>query len=203
MTDLDQALIDAVIAETVEFGRFDLSIERVSARSGISLAELRGLYPDVQTVVEAVHDAVFERFLDRLTRACDAQTAWPLKVKVGIGVALDLAAASPATARFLMLDSLAADRPLALRAIESRERLAGLLAAGRSETALGASLPVGAEKVLVAGVSGVILARLVSGEAEHLPALAPQLVELTLLFYLGPEEAAEVARRPRPGDEDR
>ena len=193
MTHPDQALIDAVIAETGQ---------RVGARSGISPADLRDLYPDIQAAVEAVHEAVFGRFLDRLGRACDAQATWPLKVKVGIGVALDLAAASPATARFLMLDSLAADPPLVLKAIESRERLAGLLAAGRSETALGASLPAGVEKVLIAGLSGVILARLVSGEAEHLPALAPQLVELTLLFYLGPEEAAEVARRPRPRVED-
>jgi AcrR family transcriptional regulator len=198
MTDRDQALIDAVVEETIEVGTFDLSVERVSARAGISQSEFHERFSDERAAVDAAHEVLFERFVDRLLRVCDAQPNWPLKVKAGIGLALDLTAASPVRARFLMLDPPIADRDLILKAIESRDRLARLLAAGRSETPNGSILPAITEQVLVAGVWGVILARLAGGEAEHLPALAPQLVELTLIPYLGRGEAAEVARRPRP-----
>ncbi len=198
LTDRDQALIDALVEETVASGHVDFSVKQVTSRSGLSPADFRRRFPSKRAAVEAVHEMLIESFALRLGRACAAQPSWSLKVKVGIGMTLDLAAASPAKARFLMLDSLAADRELVLMAIESRERLGRLLAAGRSETIHGGALPAITEQVLVAGIAGVILARLVSGEAEHLPALAPQLVEFTLTPYLGRAEAAEVARRPRP-----
>ena len=198
MADHEPALIEAVIVEAVEAGRADIAPERISARAEISSSAFSACFPSVQAAVEAAHETLFEDFLGRLVRVCDAQPNWPLRVKVGVAAALDLAAASPVRARFLMLDSLAVDRALVLKAIESRERIARLLAAGRSDTRHGPILPAVTEQMLIAGISGVILARLVSGEAKHLPALAPQLVEFTLIPYLGREEAAEVARRPRP-----
>lgn len=197
-----KALFDAVAVETAEVGYRDLSVEGVFARAAISEPSLRAEFTDKLTLVETAQEDLFERFLARLMRVCAAQSSWPLKVKVGVGVTLDSAVASQAAARFLLVDSLGINRKTMERALESRDRLASLLGAGRSETIYGSTLPGITEQVLVAGLTGVIAARVVGDEAEHLPGLAPQLVELILLPYLGSEAAAEVARRPRPQSAD-
>lgn len=193
-----QALFDATAAEIAEVGYQDLSVERVVRRAGVSGSFFRTHFADDLALVEAAQQDLFERFLTRLQRACGVRSSWPLKVKVGVGVTLDLAAAAPDKARFLVVDSPGISRETALRAIECRDRLARLLAAGRPGTPHGSDLPGNIEEALIGGVIGVIEARVVGGEAEHLPALAPQLVELILLPYLGPEAATEAARRPRP-----
>lgn len=197
-----EALIEAIAAEMVDGGFAKLSIEGVTARAGVPRSCFEDSFEDLGTAVSVAHGILFERFVGRLQRACKAQPSWPLKVKVGIGLTLDLVAAFPARARFLMLDSLTSDPELSRQGVEARDRLAALLGSGRSSSPYGAALPGITEQALVGGLASVILARLVSGEAEHLPALAPELVELTLVPYLGAEEAAAVARRPRPQIDD-
>lgn len=198
MTDSRAALIEAAVAEAVEGGYLELTAERIAARAGVPAAAFQASFGGEQEAIEAAYEAVFGCFETRLLQACETQPSWPLKVKAGIGVTLDLAAASPLEARFLTLDTMAANRALVRRMFDSRDRLSRLLVAGRTETPRGADLPGLVEQVLIAGVAGVISSQLQAGQAEHLPALAPQLVELTLLPYLGSEAAAAVANRPRP-----
>jgi len=193
-----EALIDAVAAETVEMGYANISAERIVARAGLPGPSFDAVFPDLRTAVATAHETLFERFADRLVRACETQSNWPLKVKVGIGLTLDLAAASPVRAQFLLLESAASDPKLARQVLESRDRLVRLLATGRSEIPEAAGLPGVTEQALIGGLAGLISSQIVNGDAENLPSLAPELVELTLLPYLGAEEATAVARRPRP-----
>lgn len=202
MREQEEALIDAAVAEMVERGYADLSVEAVTGRAGVPRSAFDARFGGKQDIVEFAYEALFERFVARLLRVAETQPSWPLKVKVGIGVTLDLAAAEPVKAQFLTHDTLATSEALIRQKFESRERLAGLLAAGRAETPHGAELPGILEQTLIAGIAWVISAQLRGGDAEHLPALAPQLVELTLIPYLGRGEAAAAARRPRPTVED-
>jgi hypothetical protein len=143
-------------------------------------------------------DVAFERFLGQLLHACSAQDEWPLKVKVAIGATLDYAAAAPAQAALLDLDRLSTDGRLARRAIDAKDHLASLLVSGRRLSARGAALPTLTEQMIVAGLAGVVSTRLVEGDAHRLPELAPQLVQLALVPYLGQDEAARIATRPPP-----
>jgi hypothetical protein len=80
------------------------------------------------------------------------------------------------------------------RVLASNDHLAGLLSAGRQHNPRGADLPALTEKALVGAVSAIIAGRLMNGEAERLPELEPELVQLVLTPYVGAEEAARVAR---------
>jgi AcrR family transcriptional regulator len=198
-------LIDAVVAETVEVGYGAVSVEGIVRRARASQASFEARFADERAAVGAAYECRFEYYFRRLLRACKAQSDWPLKVKVGIGVTLDMAAATPVDAQFLAVETMAVGDDFLQRVLDSRDRLARLLLSGRTESRYGAELPGITEAVLVAGVAGVISAQLRAGETKHLPAVAPQLVELTLTPYLGREKAVEVARRPRPrveGDHD-
>jgi AcrR family transcriptional regulator len=198
-----ELLLGAVAAVIAERGFVDLTAEAVAARAELPESAFHLHFAGVEEAAEAAHQAFFELFRTRLVRACDAQPGWPLKVKVGIGVALDLAAAAPAQMLLLTFDSLTGSREIARRSAEARDQLARLLAAGRAETPGGASLPMLTEPVLVGGLLSVVAAQLVAGEAQRLPGLAPELVMFTLLPYLGAEEAARVARRPKSKPEGR
>lgn len=198
MREQEAALIDAAVSVLVEKGFGDLTVEAVVARAEVPRSTFDARFAGKQAVVEFAYETLFEQFLRRLSRAIEAQPSWSLKVKVGIGATLDMAAAEPVKAQFVTLDTLATNKSLVHQRFESRERLARLLAAGRTEILHGAELPGVVEQTLIAGIAWVISSQLRNGEAEQLPALAPQLVELTLTPYLGREEAAKVARRPRP-----
>jgi AcrR family transcriptional regulator len=201
-TEARDGLIAAAVAETVEVGYGAVSVEGIIRRAGSSRASFDAQFAGKQAAVEAAYERRFEQYLDRLLRACEAQSDWPLKVKVGIGVTLDMAAASPVDAQFLVLETMAVSHDFLQAVLHSRDRLSRLLISGRTGTPHGAELPGITESVLVAGIAGVIAAQLRAGETKHLPAVAPQLVQPTLTPYLGREKAAEVARRPRPRVDD-
>jgi AcrR family transcriptional regulator len=200
--DLRQKLLEAVVAETAAFGHAGVTEERIIRKAGVTRAWFLSQFADKEAAVEAAYRCRFEHYIGLLRQTCDLQSSWPLKVKVGIGVTLDLAAASPDEARFL-LETMAGTRSTAGGKLDSRDRLARLLVAGRTETPAGAELPGLLESALIGGIAGVVSAQLRAGEANRLPALAPDLVELTLMPYLGREGAAAVARRPRPEPLDR
>lgn len=197
-TDWRERLIQAIVTETVHSGYAGLTIERIVRRAGATPDLFYSQFADKKAAVEAAYESLFGKYLSRLLQTCKAQSTWPLKVKVGIGATLDMVAASPVEAQFLTVEAMAINDDFRRRVLDSRDRLARLLAAGRTESPHGAELPGVIESALVGGIAGVILTQLQDGEAKHLPALAPELVELTLTPYLGREEAAAVAGRPRP-----
>lgn len=192
-----QILIDATVVETVEVGYGTLSVNGIVSRAGMPRESFFEHFADKGAAVEAAFVYLFERYLSRLRQTCKAQTSWPLGVKVGIGVTLDMVAASPVEAQFLTVEALTFNGEFLRRVLDSRDRLARLLLGGRTETPHGAELPAIVESALVGAVAGVIATQLRAGEAKRLPSLARELVELTLTPYLGHEEAAKVARRPR------
>ncbi len=198
--DERERLLLAVAETLAEFGYAGLTAERVVSTAGLPISSFLANFPDGRAAaVIAAQEFFFERFIALLLHVCAAQQEWPLKVKVAIGAGLDFAAASPAQALLLDLDALTADRTIARRAIEAKDRLASLLAEGRRHSEHGAELPSLTEQGIVAALTGAVSPRLIGGEARHLPELAPQLVQIALLPYLGREEAARVATRPRPG----
>lgn len=195
-TDARKRLIDAVITEAFKVGHAETSVEQIVRRAGVSHATFYAHFDGKGSAIAAAHQSRFECYVDRLLETCRIQPTWPLKVKVGIGATLDMAAASPADARFLTETSLGTwSMPRGIP--DSRDRIARLLIGGRAETAHGNELPGLLEAVLVTGIAAAIAAQLRAGEAKRLPALAPELTELVLAYYLGREEAADLARRPR------
>jgi AcrR family transcriptional regulator len=195
-----ERLIDAVVAEAFEAGQAGVTVRRIVTRAEVTRETFYRYFDGKAAAVAAAHQSRFDSYVRRLLETCRIQSTWPLKVKVGIGATLDMAAASPVDARFLAETALGRWGMLG-GVPESRDRLARLLIGGRAETSYGRELPSLLESVLVTGIVSAIAAQLRAGEAKRLPALAPELTELVLICYLGREGAAELARRPqsKPG----
>jgi AcrR family transcriptional regulator len=189
-------LVAGVAQAMAERGFARLTVEHIIAAAGVSRTTFYEHFDNKQDAVLFAHDVVFERFLSVLLRACNSEQEWPRKAKAAIGAALAFAAADPEQAQLLVIDALAADVEVTSRVLASNDHLASLLSAGREYSPRGAELPPLTEKAVVGAVSGIVAGRLMSGEAERLPELEPQLVEIVLLPYIGAEEASRLAEAP-------
>jgi hypothetical protein len=123
--------------------------------------------------------------------ACAGEDQWPAQVAAGIYAGVDYAIAHPEVAETLAYDSTAeAD---SLRRYESViGRLAGFL---RAKAPSQERLPVATDETLMAGMVGLIGDHLRIGRLDRLEQLRPELVLLTLLPYLGFDQAQEWANR--------
>jgi AcrR family transcriptional regulator len=189
-------LVAGVARGMSEHGYARLTVEHMIAAAGVSRSTFYEHFDNKQEAVLVAHDVVFERYLGALLRSCNSAGEWPLKIKAAIATTIAFAIDEPEQAQLLALDSLAGDAEVASRVLASSDHLAGLLSAGRQYSPRGAELPGLTEKALVGAVSAIVAGRLMNGEADSLSELEPQIVELILIPYLGPEEASQVAKGP-------
>jgi AcrR family transcriptional regulator len=186
-------MIAGVATAIAEHGYRNLTVGHVIAAAGVSRATFYKNFENGEEAVLTAHEAIFERFLGLVFRACNAATEWPFKVKSVIEAALDYAAAEPAQVGLLILDPLSGDVEMAQRVLASTDHLAALLSRGRALSDEAAALPELTEKSVVGALTAIVSSRIAGGEAERLPELAPQLVELALTPYVGAAEAKRVA----------
>jgi AcrR family transcriptional regulator len=188
-------LIAGVAAAIAEHSYRNLTVAHVIAAAGVSRATFYKNFENGEEAVVAAHEAIFERFLGLVFRACNAASEWPLKVKAVIEASLEYAAAEPAQVGLLTLDPLSADVEMTQQVLASNEHLAALLSRGRALGGEAAALPELTEKSVVGALTAIVSSRLAAGEAERLPELAPQMVELALTPYVGAAEAKRVASK--------
>jgi AcrR family transcriptional regulator len=180
-----------------EHGYAEMSVEHILKQAGISRATFYEHFDNKCACVLLAHEQAFERLTAELVRACAGQADWSEKVAAAINAAIDFAVGAPEEARLLVLEEIAADPLLVERALASNDFLAGLLRNGREQCRRAASLPESTERALVGATTSVIGRRLFYDQADTLPELAPQLIQLVLIPYLGNEEAAKFVP-PRP-----
>ncbi len=124
-------------------------------------------------------------------QACAGEEQWPAQVAAGIYAGVDYAIAHPEVAETLAFDSDAeAD---SIRRYESViGRLAGFL---RGKAPTEGRLPAATDETVVAGMVGLVGDHLRIGRVDRLEQLRPDLVLLTLLPYLGFDEAQRWANQ--------
>ena len=123
--------------------------------------------------------------------ACAGEEEWPAQVAAGIYAGVDFAIANPEVAETLASDDAAATDTL--RRYESViGRLAGFL---RVKAPADERLPGATDEALVAGIVGLVGDHLRIGRLDRLEELRPELVLLTLLPYLGFDDAKRWADR--------
>jgi hypothetical protein len=126
----------------------------------------------------------------RVEAACAAETEWPARVAAAIRAALAFAAAEPTAARLLVVDALGV-RVRRHPYVRLIERYAALLRIGAPPQS---RQPLLTEQALVGGIVTIAAEELRGGRPEALEGLAPELVEFTLLPYLGRQQARRWGR---------
>jgi AcrR family transcriptional regulator len=188
-------LLDATAAAMSEQGYAELTVRELIDRAGVSRRTFYQLFDDKIDCVYAAHERAFERLSKVLVDACRVQAAWPDRVAGAISAALEFAVESPHEAQLVVVACHTASEPkLASRGHAAHEKLADLLRAGRQQAEVAHTPPELTEQAVVGAAMAVVGARLLAGEVDGLPSLAPELTQIILTPYLGDEEAQRVAR---------
>lgn len=188
-----ERLLAAAGRAMAEHGYPDLSVAHIIAEAEVSRSTFYKNFENKRDCVEAAHRAAFDQLMAAIFRACAVESEWAAKVAAGLDAAIGFAMSEPARARLLVLEAIASDQVLAARVLASDEHLIGLLSAGREHCPQAAWLPAITERAMVGGAIAIIGSRLLADEADRLPALRPQLLELILMPYVGAEEARRIA----------
>jgi len=122
---------------------------------------------------------------------CGSEEEWPAAIAAGICAGIDYAIAHPEVA-----EALAVDAPRGSDTLRRYEtviaRLVGFL---RVKAPTDSRLPGATDEALVAGMVGLVGDHLRIGRQDRLEELRPELVLLTLLPYLGFDEARKWANQ--------
>jgi AcrR family transcriptional regulator len=168
------AMVQAVLA-----GGYDAtSVAAVSRLAGVSKRTFYEQFDNKQECFLAAYDAIVERALARVASAQSAERGWEAGLRRAVEAFALAAAEHPGAARLALLE--AGSTPVtAARANEARRRFEWILAAG-FERAPGGALPSVVVRAIADGVEGFVRRRVLSGEADRLPALAGALAAWTV-----------------------
>lgn len=125
--------------------------------------------------------AALQRFEAAVLDACAAQEAWPAQVAAGVYAGVNFVTENPELARDWVVDTTSN--------IHYRSQYEWVIARMtqliRMRAPVDARLPASSDEALVAGIVGLVGDHVRIGRLERLAELRPELVQLTLLPYLG------------------
>lgn len=186
-------LLAGVAQAVAEHGYASLTVEHVIRVAGVSRTTFYDHFDGKQHSVLVAHDAVFDRLSGILHRACARELAWPRKLAMATLAAIRFAVQHPDEARLLLFETIGVDRELAAHVVASNDHLVGMLRGGRERFPDARDLPELTERALVGAVTSIVGNRLIQGQADLIPMIENELVELMLVPYIGMAEARRVA----------
>jgi hypothetical protein len=192
-----ERLHEAVLIELGESWPGEVDLEKVLAEAGISAAEFRAEYPDLEACAMAAYEGLTRRFDTVVRNACrDAAatlgrstSSWPGRVRYGLEAVLAAIAANPRLARALALGFPALGSEAQRRHHAFVESFAPMLTEGRQLAEAAAELPRELETFALGAVDAIVFERIASGRADELPRMAPEILFSLLTPFLGPERA--------------
>lgn len=130
--------------------------------------------------------ASFAQLQGAVHDACGAAMEWPAKISAAIHAALEFAASQPQATRTLTMEARVSRFDGGRAYLQMIGYFSELLRVGAPHDQ---PLATSTEEALVGGIATVVSDHLRSGRAHRLVDVAPELVYLTLLPYLGFAEA--------------
>lgn len=191
-----ERLLAAMAREVAAHGYRGVTITAVVKLASVSTRDFYELFDSKEACFLAAFDAVRDHLEELVVSASTDQPDWPQQMIAALRAALGFFAAEPDLARLCLLEPMSATPTIAIRFREAVLACVPALERGRVEVS-GGSLPPSTEDSLLGGIISLATKSILTGEAENLPALLPDLVEFTLSPYLGAERAAELATETR------
>jgi AcrR family transcriptional regulator len=189
-----QLILDAMIRVVGRQGYKQTSVADVIEEAGTTRTTFYKHFEDKHECFLAAYDQVVERVLDEVVASCDGEQTWLERVRQGLATIVEMFALDPELARTAIVEVAAAGADARQRHWNAINRFTEFLEEG-SDLAGGRELPENIALMAAGAVSGLIFDELLTGRAERLPELLPDLLFAMLVPYIGPSAAAEEMRR--------
>jgi AcrR family transcriptional regulator len=193
-----QLILEAMVRVVGRQGYKATSVADVIAEADVSRTTFYKHFEDKHECFLAAYDMVTERILDEVIANCDGEQAWLERVRIGLTTIVEMFALDPQLARTAIVEVAAAGADARQRHWNAITRFTEFLEDGE-ELAGGRELPDNIALMAAGAVSGLIFDELLTGRAERLPQLLPDLLFALLVPYIGPGAATEEMRRAAAG----
>jgi AcrR family transcriptional regulator len=193
-----QAILEAMVRVVGRKGYKATSVADVIAEADVSRTTFYKHFEDKQECFLAAYDLVVERVVDEVIANCDGEQAWLERVRIGLTTIVDMFALDPELARTAIVEVAAAGADARQRHWNAISRFTEFLAEGE-DLADEPALPENIGLMAAGAVSGLIFDELLTGRAERLPELLPDLLFALLVPYSGPGAATAEMRRAAAG----
>ncbi|HXS46918.1 MAG TPA: TetR/AcrR family transcriptional regulator [Solirubrobacterales bacterium] len=193
-----QVILEAMVRVVGRQGYKATSVADVIEEAGTSRTTFYKHFEDKHECFLAAYDMVVERVLDEVIANCDGEQAWLERVRIGLTTIVDMFALDPQLARTAIVEVAAAGADARQRHWNAISRFTEFLEDGK-ELSGGRELPENIALMAAGAVSGLIFDELLTGRAERLPELLPDLLFAMLVPYIGPGAATEEMRKAAAG----
>lgn len=185
-------LVSGMIAAVAELGYGKATVAKVIKPAKVSRRTFYETFTGKEDCYRAAYEASFEFLHDR-TLAAASEEPWPDSVRRGLEVLLENLAAHPKLATFFLVSPAGVDDTAASRHHLAMRELVEALVAKAPDAGAGGAAGGTRIEALAGGLARLTATKVSAGQADELPALLPDLVELFLRPFVGSEEAIRVA----------
>jgi AcrR family transcriptional regulator len=190
-----ERLIAGLATAVAEHGYNGVTITHITRAAAVSRRVFYENFEGKEQCFLAAFEVVVGHTRELVAEAVDSAPDWPHQAIAAAREALAFLAAEPDLARLCLVESQSAGPAVAARFHEAVRELVPPLERGRSERAAGArALPAGTEESTIGALVSLAGRKVAGGQAERLEDLLPDFTEFILSPYLGPAEAARLAR---------
>jgi AcrR family transcriptional regulator len=193
-----QLILEAMIRVVGRKGYKGTSVADVIEEAGASRTTFYKHFEDKQDCFLAAYDMLVERVIGQVIANCDGEQSWLERVRAGLSTIVGMFALDPALARTAVVEVAAAGADARRRHWNAINRFTEFLEDGE-ELAGDRDLPDNIALMAAGAVSGLIFDELLTGRAERLPELLPDLLFAMLVPYIGPGAATEEMRKAAAG----
>jgi AcrR family transcriptional regulator len=193
-----EAILEAMVRVVGREGYKATSVADVIEEADTSRTTFYKYFDDKHDCFLAAYDMVVDRVVEEVVASCDGTQDWVERVRIGLTTIVDLFALEPALARTAIVEVAAAGADARRRHWDAVSKFTEFLEEGK-EVAGDRELPDNIALMAAGAVSGLIFDELLTGRAERLPKLLPELLFALLVPYIGPGAATEEMRRAAAG----
>jgi AcrR family transcriptional regulator len=192
-----ERIVDATAAIVEEKGFAGLTIPEIASRANVSHETFYEMYPTKHDAFLGAQKIGLHQALRVTVEAYEAHGGdWPDGVAAGMHALMEYVCSEPSHAHLTLVDTFGAS-PEAIEIRESALRsFTAYLQPGFEQAAVDVDVPNVAAEAVAGGIWQVLHHYSEQRRVDELCDAAPQLIFLTLSPFLGPDAAAEIARRP-------
>jgi AcrR family transcriptional regulator len=194
-------MLEALPRAVAENGFEATTVEHVVKFGGVRRNSFYEQFSDKRDCFAAAYEIAQERLLGVLTFQCYTHACLLDRLGTALGAGLALLGENPSLARLIVVEAPAAGGEIAARHQEWLSRYCRLL----QLAAVGSPEVSSPKPALEPAIVGAVVSRLkqliLAGEAEDLPRLGPELVQLTLSYYSSPALPPDPSRTSVAGED--
>lgn len=187
-------LITGVTEVLYEEGYQKTTVSLIGQRASVSKSDFYKHFESKDDCFIAAYDVAIERIQGRVHGACGVygDAEWSARVRAGIGALLDLLPSEPALASMVLVEGLRAGRGIYDRYQAALESFVPALRNGAPRVLEGSAVPEAMDEAVVGGIASLLARRVLTGQAEQLDLLLPEVLEFAFTPYLGAAEARRI-----------